>query len=199
MLKLTYPIVLNSITLNSYVKGFTLIELMVSVSITSILVAIAAPSFSDFIVKMRVDNEISQLHRMLLITRNTAINNGQKTIICPLDNNFQCTSQWQNELSVFIDLNDNKLFDITEKVISVRASISSGDKLIYGKGRNKITYKPTGQLSGLTNGTFRYCPQSHKENSRGIVIARSGRLYQSSDIDNDGIDENRGNKEIDCD
>lgn len=199
MLKLTSPIAINSITLNSYVKGFTLIELMVSVSVTSILAAIAAPSFSDFIVKMRVDNEISQLHRMLLITRNTAINNGQKTIICPLDNNFQCTSQWQNELSVFIDVNDNKLFDITEKVISIRAAINSGDKLIYGKGRNKITYKPTGQLSGLVNGTFRYCPQSHKENARGIVIARSGRLYQSSDIDNDGIDENRGNKEIDCD
>ena len=194
MLKLIYPIASNSST-----KGFTLIELMVSISVTSILAAIAVPNFSDFIVKMRVDNEVSQLHRMLLITRNAAINSGQKTILCPLASNSQCTTQWQNELSVFVDVNNNKQFDANEKVIKIRAAITVGDELIYGKGRNKITFKPTGQLSGLTNGTFRYCPQSHKSNSRGIVVARSGRVYQSSDVDNDGIDENRGNKEINCD
>ncbi len=193
MLKHIYPIASNSI-----VKGFTLIELMVSVSVTSILATIALPNFSEFIIKMRVDNEISHLHRMLLITRNAAINSGQKAIICPLDNNSQCSTQWQNELSVFIDVNNNKMLDANEKVIKIRAAITIEDKLVYGKGRTKITFKPTGQLSGLANGTFRYCPQNHKNHSRGIVIARSGRVYQSSDVDNDGIDENRGNKEINC-
>ncbi len=193
MRKHIYPI-----TLNSSSKGFTLIELMVSVSVTSLLAAIAVPNFNDFIIKMRVDNEISKLHRMLLITRNVAINSGQKTILCPLDNSFQCTTQWQNELSVFTDINNNKLFDANEKIIKIREAITTGDTLVYGKTRNKITFKPTGQLSGLANGTFRYCPKSYKNHSRGLVVARSGRVYQSSDIDNDGIDENRGNKEINC-
>jgi len=76
-------------------KGFTLIELMISVSVTSILAALAIPNYSQFIVQMRVDNEISQLHRILLITRNAAINSGQKAIVCPLDESQQCTSQWQ--------------------------------------------------------------------------------------------------------
>ncbi len=180
-------------------KGFTLIELMVSVSVTSILAVIAVPNFNDFIVKMRVDNEISRLHRILLLTRNAAINSGQKTIICPLSKTFQCTTQWQNELSVFVDINDNKKFDANETVISIKGAITTEDQLIYGKTRTKITFKPTGQLSGLANGTFRYCPKTYKNNSRGIVVARSGRVYQSSDIDNDGIDENRKNKEVNCD
>lgn len=180
------------------IKAFTLIELIVSVSVISILASIAIPSFSEFIVKLRVDNEISQLHRMLLIARNSAISSGQKAIICPLDNALQCTEQWQNKLSVFVDMNNNKKFDANESVIRIRAEIATGDKLIYGKGRNKITFKPTGQLSGLANGTFRYCPKSYKKHSRGIIVARSGRVYQSSDIDNDGIDENRGNKDISC-
>jgi type IV fimbrial biogenesis protein FimT len=188
---------LSNINLKS--KAFTLIELIISIAVTSILVTIATPSLNEFIVQLRVDNEISQLHRMLLITRNSAINSGQKTIICPLNKVGQCTSQWQNELSVFVDVNDNKIFDGNENIIIIRASINTEDKLIYGKGRNKITFKPTGQLSGLANGTFRYCPQNYKNHSRGIVVARSGRVYQSSDIDNDGIDENRGNKEINCD
>ena len=194
MLKCIYPI-----TLVSRNRGFTLMELIVSVSVTSIMAAIAVPNFNDFIVRMRVDNEISQLHRLLIFTRNTAINTGQKAIICPLNKTNQCTSQWQNELSVFIDVNGNQQYDADENIISFRESILPGDKLVYGKYRNKITFKPTGHLSGLANGTFRYCPQNFEEYSRGIVIARSGRLYQSSDVDNDGIDENRGNKEISCD
>ncbi len=185
----------------SNIKGFTLIELMVSVSVTSILTAIAVPNFGDFIVKLRVDNEISQLQRILLITRNAAINSGYKTILCPLDVNSHCTNQWHEELSAFVDVNGNKKFDSddNEKLLSIRAAIKSQDKLVYGKGRTRITFKPTGQLSGLANGTFRYCPKDYEYNARGIVVARSGRLYQSSDIDNDGIDENRGNKEISCD
>lgn len=192
---LKYP---RSININSNITAFTLIELIISISVTSILALISIPSLTEFIVQLRVDNEISQLHRMLLITRNSAINSGQKTIICPLDNRGQCTSQWQNELSVFVDVNDSKTFDANENVIVIRAAINTTDKLIYGKGRNKITFKPTGQLSGLANGTFRYCPQDYKNHSRGIIVARSGRVYQSSDIDNDGIDENRGNKKINC-
>lgn len=186
------------VTSNIGFKGFTFTELIISVSILAILTAIAVPNFNEFVIKMRVDNEISQLHRMLLITRNTAINSGHKAILCPLNNSLECTTQWQNELSVFIDVNNNKMLDANEKISRVRAAITTGDKLIYGKTRNKITFKPTGQLSGLANGTFRYCPQSYKNNARGIVVARSGRVYQSSDIDNDGIDENRGNKEINC-
>lgn len=193
MLKLSY-----SLALNLSIKGFTLMELMVSLSVTSVLAAIAIPNFNDFIIKMRVDNEISQLHRMLLLTRNTAINSGQNVILCPLNKSLQCTTQWQKELSAFTDVNNNKVFDNNEKVIKIREAITIGDELVYGKGRTQVTFKPTGQLSGLANGTFRYCPKTHKNNSRGIVVARSGRIYQSSDLDHDGIDENRGGKQINC-
>lgn len=202
MFKLIHPIARRSIVKNSKSikanRGFTLLELMVSLTIVSILAGIAIPNFNDFIVQMRVDNEIYHLHRMLLIARNAAINNGQKTILCPLDNGSQCTSQWQNELSVFTDFNNNKLLDANETVIIKRPAITKDDVLIYGKGRNKVTFKPTGQLSGLANGTFRYCPKDYENHSRGIIVARSGRIYQSSDIDHDGLDENRGNKEIHC-
>jgi type IV fimbrial biogenesis protein FimT len=185
-------------TFDKNVKGLTLIELMVSVAVTSILAIIAIPNYNNFMVRMRVDNEISQLHRMLLITRNSAINSGQNSILCPLNSQYQCTEEWQKQLSVFTDINGNKTFDSTEEVIRVREAITEGDRLLYGKGRSKITFNPMGQLSGLANGTFRYCPRNSPKHARGIIVARSGRVYQSNDIDNDGIDENRGNQEINC-
>jgi type IV fimbrial biogenesis protein FimT len=148
---------------------------------------------------MRVDNEISKLHRMLLMARNTAINSGKNTILCPLNEMSQCSVQWKDELSIFIDNNNNKTFDRDEKILQIKEEIKTGDQLVYGIGRTMITFKSTGQLSGLANGTFRYCPKNYKEYARGIIVARSGRIYQSNDIDNDGIDENRGNTEINCD
>lgn len=181
-------------------KGITLLELIASLAITSILAAIFLPNMNDFTVKMRVNNEISMLQRLLLTARNSSINSGEKVIMCPLNEGGQCTTNWHEDLSVFIDSNNNKTYDAenNEKIVVTKAAIKLGDQLIYGKGRTMVAYQPSGHLTGLSNGTFRYCPLDHEVKSRGIVIARSGRLYVTSDIDNDSKDETRMNKEITC-
>jgi type IV fimbrial biogenesis protein FimT len=182
-------------------KGFTLIELMVSIAIFVIIASIAIPNLSSFIIQTRVDNEIYQLQRLLFIARNHAIHLGVNVTVCPLGTDQQCNTQWQNDISVFIDLNQDKRYDVTidERLITVKSAINPDDKLQYGIGRNTIIYAPTGQLSGYgQNGTFKYCPSADIDLSRGIVVARSGRLYITTDIDNDGKDENRSYKEIIC-
>ena len=181
--------------------GMTLIELMVSISITSILLTLALPNLNDFIVQLRVDNEISRLGRLLLTARNYAINSEYNVIICPIAHNGVCSTNWHEELSVFIDSNNNKQFDSAnnELLVATKSPIKPGDVLTYAKNRNKITYQATGHLFGLSNGTLRYCPKGHQEKSRGIVIARSGRFYATTDINDDGKDETRSNKIIKCD
>jgi len=181
-------------------KGFNFVELLTTVAITSLLTTIAIPNLSDFIVRLRVNNEISVLKRLLFVTRNSAINSGQRVIMCPLTTGGNCTTDWDKDLSVFIDNNNNQRYDSAnnEVLLVTKSAIKDGDILIYGKNRTKITYQPSGHLSGLSNGTFRYCPLNNDDKSRGIIIARSGRIYASSDIDNDGKDETRMNKEITC-
>jgi type IV fimbrial biogenesis protein FimT len=182
-------------------QGMTLIELMISIGITSILSTIALPSFNDFIVQLRVDNEISRLGRLLLTARNYAISSGDNVIICPLADNGTCSVNWYEQLSVFIDSNGNQQFDSAggELLITTKSPAVSGDILKYATNRNKITYQPTGHLFGLSNGTLRYCPKGHEEKSRAIVVARSGRFYATTDSNNDGYDETRSNKKISCD
>ncbi|WP_440876641.1 GspH/FimT family pseudopilin [Thalassotalea sp. PLHSN55] len=181
-------------------KGLTLIELMVTIAIVAILTTLSVTSLSGFLIETRVDNEISQLHRLLLSARNFAINSGRNVTVCPLNSANACSTQWQEPISVFIDLNNNQLFEPqnNELAIKVKSAIREGDQLIYAKYRNKVVYQPTGQLSGLSNGTFRYCPKGFQEKSRGIIVARSGRLYMTTDIDHDGQDEKRQGGEIVC-
>jgi type IV fimbrial biogenesis protein FimT len=182
-------------------KGFTLLELMASTTILAILTAIVVPNFSIFIIKMRVDNEIFQLHRLLMITRNSAINMNQNVTLCPLDQSLKCSDQWQNKLSVFIDNNNNSQLDIinNEKIIRVKPAIKVGEKLQYGLLRKRIVFAPTGRTTGWgSNGTLKYCPNNHPSFSRSITIATSGRFYLSSDFNHDGKNRNRRGIQVNC-
>ncbi|WP_248799476.1 GspH/FimT family pseudopilin [Pseudomonas sp. MWU13-2105] len=64
-------------------KGFTLVELMVTIAVLAILTAIAAPSFTSSIQKSKADSEASDLQRALNYTRLEAINRGVNVRIGP--------------------------------------------------------------------------------------------------------------------
>jgi len=174
-------------TVKKISKGFTLIELMVGVSIMGIIAAIALPNLGEFLIKMRVDNEVSELQRLILTTRNTAVNMGQTTIMCPLNASNTCTDNWDSQLSVFIDVNDNLTLDDGETLVKFKEAIKSMDQLQYTNDEPLI-YEATGFLS-TTNGNFIYCPEDDANLNRGISIGASGRARVSSDLDDDDIDE----------
>lgn len=181
-------------------QGFTLVELIVAIAVVAILSIIALPSMSNFLVKMRVDNEITEMQRLLLTARNMAINTGKNTTVCPLSSGV-CTTNWQNEISVFTNesntADNNKYDSASENLIKIKASIKSGDKLQFANA--SITYKPSGRLLTPTVArSFSYCPKGKMDNSRGISLSISGRSYTSSDTDNDDKDEDRNGNEIVC-
>lgn len=180
-------------------KGFTLVELIVGIAVLGIITAIAFPSLQTLLVKMRVENEISQIHRLALIARNTAINMEQNVTLCPLNSSNVCDTNWKGELSVFIDIDNDGIYESisNETLIKVKAPIDTNDNLTY-VGFNRITYAPTGLLASTSNATFRYCPYQYTELSRGIVVSSTGRLYKTTDTDNDGKDETRAGVEINC-
>ena len=180
-------------------SGFTLVELMITIAIAAILMAIALPNFSSFLVQTRVDNEISQLQRLLLSARNTAINAEQSVTICPLNSSSTCDTNWHNEISVFIDIDRDKVYEPAsdERIIVVKGAIDNNDKLQYGQ--DSIIYTPTGSISGgVSTSPFMYCPKDYGDKSRGITVSTSGRSYVTSDTDNDNIDEDRSGNEITC-
>ncbi|WP_019029374.1 GspH/FimT family pseudopilin [Colwellia piezophila] len=179
-------------------KGFTLVELMVTIAIAGILTMIALPSFNEFLVRMRVDNEISEMQRLLLTARNMAINTGKNTTVCPLSSGA-CTTNWQGEISVFTNdvntlVNSNK-FSGNDELVKIKEAIKSGDKLQYSQ--KSVIYTPAGRLL-TTAASFSYCPKNEADRARGIIVSVSGRSYTSSDTDNDDKDEDRNGNQIVC-
>ncbi|TWX50671.1 GspH/FimT family pseudopilin [Colwellia hornerae] len=183
------------------IKGFTLIETLITLAILIVLTVIAIPTFADLRIRIRVDNEISALHRLLLLTRNHAVNQERFVTVCPLNSSGQCSNEWHKTLTVFYDDNKNKTLDASsaEVIIKIKSAIKSGDKLQYAQGRTALIYAPSGRLAVWGgNGTFRYCPKSHSGKSRGIIISGAGRFYLSTDQNMDGADENRSGRIISC-
>lgn len=177
-----------SFLLSQRKQGFTLIELMVTIAVVAILSAIALPSMNTFLVKMRVDNEVSEIQRLLLTARNAAINSGQTARLCPLRNDDSCrlSTNWTGRVGV---VSANGL-------IKEKAAINTGDKLKFTL--QNITYDAAGRSNNNAVVTFSYCPKGYADYSRGVSLSISGRSYLSTDINGDGKDQHRTGANITC-
>jgi len=103
-------------------NGFSLIELLVTVSVLSILVFVALPNFNTFSQHSQVDGVQNQFHSALLYARSEAIRRNKVVKLCRKQaNQNQChipaAADWKNGWLVFIDANDD-----SDQIISGSAS-----------------------------------------------------------------------------
>jgi len=74
-------------------KGFTLIELMITLAILGVILGLAVPAMSDFVVRQRVDSQAKELMLTLAFARSEAVKQGQDIAILPATNS---ATGWTN-------------------------------------------------------------------------------------------------------
>ena len=114
-------------------KGFSLIELLVTVSVVGILAAIAVPNFQSSIQNSKADSEVSDLQRALNYARMEAINRGVNTRIMP----SAAGAAWNTELSVF-------LVSDTTKALRIVPAMTSGATLTVPNSPAAIDFNNLG-------------------------------------------------------
>lgn len=83
--------------------GLTLIELMVTIAVLAIVIAIAVPSFSTMIANNRALSTGEQLITAINYARAEAIKRGDRITLCGTTNGAACNGSWANDWIVVTD------------------------------------------------------------------------------------------------
>lgn len=115
------------------VRGFTLVELIITVSIVAVLAAVASPAMSTIMTKHRVQDATSDLFAALLKARGEALMLNADVNVAPIG------GDWAAGWRVPDPTSAGKFFDVHEPVDAVAIRMS---------GAPSITYQYNGRIRG---------------------------------------------------
>lgn len=153
-------------------NGFTLPELLCSLTVIGTLLACAAPLNAQ-LHRHRLQADAAELASALRHARTQAILSGTGVTILAIDND------WSRGWNIFTDDNRNALIDTTDRPLVVRTL--SGSSIILGNQpmSRYVHFAATGepvQASGAFQaGTVSLCSSNSSDNIR-IVLGKSGRI-----------------------
>lgn len=138
-------------------SGFTIVELVVTLSVLAIIAAFAAPSFTGLMRSIRVDGDLSTVRTALTFARAEAINAQEFVTVCTSDDpaaataSLACTEEvdWASGWIVFLDANDNQEFDAADdQLLRVwETPLGANSTLIDEDDRTSITFDDEGMVS----------------------------------------------------
>lgn len=143
--------------------GFTLLELVVTVTVLAIIASIAVPAILTQLASMEAKRIRNQLTTTLTIAKSESYIRRKNLLVCLSNNGGRCNRDSYQKLLLFIDNNDNKHFDaqvdqlLTEQILNPKYSIL---RLRVGSNRHYTKFwgdsgKPRGHF-----GHIEYCPTS---------------------------------------
>lgn len=165
------------------VGGFTAMELLVTIAIAAILMALAAPSFATLIETWRVRQAAEELQATLYFARSEAIKRGGRVAIQKLPNGTNgCTSapnntSWGCGWWVCEDLNGNGKCAAGEPILQ-RVDAPSRVQVSRTGGADSIKLNRWGLVDGAFLG-FTILPSQRNSShpgARGLCMSSGGRI-----------------------
>lgn len=156
-------------------RGFTLIELMVTLAVAAILLTVAVPNFQRFIKCNALSARTNGLVADLQLARSEAAKRGANVSICPNNNNAcgsSTATNWTTMGWIIIPVGGT-------------AAIRSGDKLsgtlgITSAPSQTLTFKSSGTIEGTQKQTITLT-DSQLNKTKIIEISPTGHISTGGD------------------
>jgi type IV fimbrial biogenesis protein FimT len=161
-------------------RGFTLIELMVAVSVAAVLLGLGVPAFRQTLISNRLTASANEFMAALNYARSEAIRRGVPVTV------RKNGTQWENGYFAFVDRNGDGTQDSGEETLRTWPALPEGYTLRPNTNNfyNYLRYNPQGAVdNNSVGGTFALCYQEKREGAKAIVIKP---LRPRLGIDSDG-------------
>jgi type IV fimbrial biogenesis protein FimT len=164
-------------------RGFTLLELLVTIAILAILMAIAVPNYQPLVSNSRMTTQANEFLTMLNFTRSEAIKRNTRVTMCKSSDGSTCqvtpiaqtSASWQPGWIVFVDGSTAGILDGTDTILRVQGALQGGSTLSGNDLlTNYVSYVSNGQArlasNGMQGGTFSLCSPDASLFRRKITI-----------------------------
>ena len=166
---------------DSHLKGFTIVELMVTVAIAAILLTVAAPSYTTFIRNSQLSDAVGEFMAATNAARGNAIKQGINTYLVPATG-----TNWSTGWYVFADGNWDGVYTASEpkdvlimqspapsSILTITTptanSLADGYLLFNGSGYPKKKLPDTGFATGQI-------VMANTSRSTTVMINNTGRV-----------------------
>ena len=158
--------------------GFTLIEILITLSIAAILAVLATPSMTESIENSKIKTLSGEFTVALHLAQSEAIKRGVQVSIKP---KFRSNKEWRTGWDIFADPNANGSQDAGEELIQTYDMNTKGLTLISEDAvfATWMGFLPSGATrgNGGISGGFRICrADGETTKSRTVIIQATGNI-----------------------
>lgn len=153
-------------------RGYSLYELLVTLSVATILIVIGAPPLGSLIARNRLTTEVNALHHALHLGRQEAIKRRLNLVLCQSADGSRCTgdADWSGGWMLFVDDDDDGRADPGETVLRRHQPAAAVNIMT-----NRRHYTLRGVRRRNTNGTFLVCDGAGRVPPRALIVSYTGR------------------------
>ncbi|MBT8090455.1 MAG: GspH/FimT family pseudopilin [Gammaproteobacteria bacterium] len=159
-------------------RGFTLIELIVTLAVAAIILSVGVPSFRGVIMDNRLVSQANQFVTSVKMARSAAVRYQRPATVCSTANfdaavpTCSANNDWSDGWFVWVDKNRDTLTDANE-VIAVFGPINDASTLSSGTV-SSFTYDARG-FATTSGGDLTLCDNRTAEMGRLIKVNSVGR------------------------
>lgn len=165
-------------------RGFTLIELMITLTIMAAMLTIAVPGLQQFLISGNLISLSNDIMASLNFARSEAVKRGLSVSLCPSANRTTCTGSWSQGWIVFVDNNSDGELNGSDALLRVHeaasASYSVTSTLVDGASATVafVTYARNGIANDT--GKFALCYNSDESQAKVISVPLTRPRFDSS-------------------
>ena len=163
---------------NGTCKGFTILELLITLSAIAIIVLVTVPGSKVLLEKYRLKTASGQLFSGLELARAEAQQRSSTVMMCPSSNGHSCRrdGDWSLGWLVYTDGNGNGTVQDIELIRSFKAPNQQVRIKAEGAVENRAAFTATGLVreNGAQTGKFQICLYGSDSEPRIVSVDAEG-------------------------